>query len=68
MKNYAITQEQFSFLTQSALSLRNAHSKEIKDMAKNGLMVSSLKDFHQREIDNINEIFDQLNAKFNTNL
>jgi len=61
MKNFKLTEEQFVLLTANSLTLRNNYIREM-DKAEH----QELKDFYQKEIDRINELFDSLNFKFKT--
>ena len=57
-----ITEEQFVLLTAYSLTLRNNYIHEM-DKAE----YKTVKDYYQKEIDKINELFDSLNSKFKTN-
>jgi hypothetical protein len=61
MKNFKLTEEQFILLTANSLTLKNNYIREM-DKAEH----QELKDFYQKEIDRINELFDSLNFKFKT--
>ena len=61
MKNFKLTEEQFVLLNANSLTLRNNYIREM-DKAE-----QEVKDFYQKEIDKINELFDLLNSKFKTN-
>ena len=61
MKNFKLTEEQFVLLTANSLTLKNNYIREM-DKAEH----QELKDFYQKEIDRINELFDSLNFKFKT--
>jgi hypothetical protein len=61
MKNFKLTGEQLVLLTANSLTLRNNYIREM-DKAEH----QELKDFYQKEIDRINELFDSLNFKFKT--
>jgi hypothetical protein len=62
MKNFKLTEEQFILLTANSLTLRNNYIREM-DKAEH----QEVKDFYQKEIDRINELFDSLNFKLKTN-
>jgi DNA-directed RNA polymerase specialized sigma54-like protein len=61
MKNFKLTEEQFVLLTANSLTLKNNYIREM-----NKAEHQELKDFYQKEIDRINELFDSLNFKFKT--
>jgi hypothetical protein len=61
MKNFKLPEEQFILLTANSLTLRNHFNSEM-----NKAEHQELKDFYQKEIDRINELFDSLNFKFKT--
>jgi DNA-directed RNA polymerase specialized sigma54-like protein len=61
MKNFKLTEEQFILLTANSLTLKNNYIREM-----NKAEHQELKDFYQKEIDRINELFDSLNFKFKT--
>ena len=62
MKNFKLTEEQFILQTANSLTLQNNYIREM-DKAEH----QELKDFYQKEIDRINELFDSLNFKLKTN-
>jgi hypothetical protein len=62
MKNFKLTEEQFILLTTNSLTLKNNYICEIVKAEH-----QELKDFYQKEIDRINELFDSLNFKLKTN-
>ena len=62
MANFKLTEEQFVLLTANSLTLRNNYIREM-DKAEH----QELKDFYQKEIDRMNELFDSLNFKLKTN-
>jgi phage-related tail protein len=61
MKNFKLTEEQFILLTANSLTLKNNYIREM-DKAEH----QELKDYYQKEVDKINDLFDQLNDKFKT--
>ena len=62
MAKFKLTEEQFVLLTVNTLTLRNTYVYEM-DKAEH----QELKDYYQKEVDKINDLFDQLNDKFKTN-
>lgn len=62
MAKFKLTEEQFILLTANSLTLKNNYIREM-DKAEHQMV----KDFYQKEIDRINELFDSLNSKFKTN-
>jgi hypothetical protein len=62
MAKFKLTEEQFILLTANSLTLRNNYIREM-DKAEH----QEVKDFYQKEIDRINELFDSLNFKLKTN-
>lgn len=62
MKNFKLTEEQLVLLTANTNSLRNHFISEM-----NKADHQEVKDFYQKEIDRINELFDSLNSNLKTN-
>jgi hypothetical protein len=65
-KKYTLTEEQFIMLTSNAIRLRNYYCAKMRKAKMQG-HEDVVVIFYQREIDEINETFDSLNAKFKTN-
>jgi len=62
MKTFNLTEEQFVLLTANTNFLRNNFIREM-----NNTEFAEVKEYYQKEIDRINELFDELNLKFKTN-
>jgi hypothetical protein len=62
MKNFKLNQDELISLTSNSLMLRNHFTFEM-----NKSQNEEVKNFYQKEIDNINKLFDILNVKFKTN-
>jgi hypothetical protein len=60
MKNFKLNEEQFILLTANTNCLRNHFISEM-----NRAEHQEVKDFYQREIDRINDLFDSLNSSLN---
>lgn len=70
-KKFTLTEEQFIMLTSYALRLRNNLCSEMRNAQRDAdeypnPFAEMLANYHQKEIDGINETFDSINAKFNT--
>ena len=61
MKNFKLTEEQFTFLTVNTMMFRNFLISEM-----NKAEFPQVKEYYQKEIDKINSLLDELNLKFET--
>ena len=61
-KNFKLTEEQFVLLMSNSNVLRNRLINEMESST-----VDILKDYYQKEIDLINELFDSINSTLKTN-
>jgi hypothetical protein len=71
-KKYTLTEEQFIMLTSYALRLRNNLCADMRKAKRDSdefpnPFAEMLTNNYLKEIDEINETFDSLNAKFKTN-
>lgn len=62
MKNYKLNQDELVLLVSNSMTLRNYFINEM-----NNTEYEEVKNFYQKEIDKINNLFDILNVKFKTN-
>ena len=61
MKNFKLSEEQFTFLTVNTMMFRNFLISEM-----NKAEFAEVKEYYQKEIDKINSLLDELNLKFKT--
>jgi hypothetical protein len=61
-KNFKLTEEQFVLLMSNSNVLRNRLINEMESST-----VDILKDYYQKQIDLINELFDSINSTLKTN-
>lgn len=66
MKNYKLTEQEFITLMSYSLRLKNNAIGDLQNAIEQKHHQEFI-DYHQQEIDKLNQFEDMINAKFNTN-